>query len=69
MTQGAHIIETIPIAYSKHEAYILLINIDYTEGNANTYVLTLGYKSEVIESQRFINSPEQIVAQIQVCGE
>lgn len=69
MTQGAHIIETIPIASSKHEAYILLINIDYTEGNANSYVLTLGYESEGIESQRFINSPEEIVAQIQVRGE
>ncbi|CCH67049.1 Trehalose synthase [Richelia intracellularis HH01] len=67
--QGVNIIETIPIASSKHEAYILLVDIDYTEGDANTYVLTLGYESEGIDSQRFINSPEQIVAQIQVRGD
>ncbi|NRB06102.1 MAG: maltose alpha-D-glucosyltransferase [Richelia sp.] len=67
--QGVHIIENISIAATKHEAYILLIHVDYTEGDANTYVLTLGYEPHGVESQRFTDRPEQIVTQVQVQGE
>lgn len=66
--QATHITEAIPVSYENTQAYIILLRVDYTEGDPQTYVLTLAYETDGVGSERFSNHIEQIVAQIYVQG-
>ncbi|NWF61275.1 MAG: maltose alpha-D-glucosyltransferase [Fischerella sp.] len=66
--QSTHIIEAIPLCYKDVEAYIVLVQVDYTEGDPQTYVLTLAYEADGVGSDRFSTNIEQVVAQIYVQG-
>ncbi|MCX7592520.1 MAG: maltose alpha-D-glucosyltransferase [Fischerella sp.] len=67
--QSTHIIEAIPLSDKDVEAYFVLVQVDYTEGDPQTYVLTLAYEADGVGSDRFSTNIEQIVAQIYVQGQ
>ncbi|MDM9385675.1 maltose alpha-D-glucosyltransferase [Chlorogloeopsis sp. ULAP01] len=66
--QSAHITEAIPISSQGTEAYIVLVQLDFTEGDPQTYVLTLAYEADGMGGDRFRTNTEQIVAQIYIQG-
>ena len=60
--QTVKIAETISVPYKDTEAYIVLVQVDYTEGLPETYVLPLSYASagDILQ--------EQVVARLQIQG-
>lgn len=67
--QSSHIIEAIPISFHSLEAAIVLIQLDYTEGDPETYVLPLAYEPEGINHERFSSYREEVVANIEIRSE
>ncbi len=55
--QSTQIIEVIPVSYRDTDAYIVMLQVDYTEGFAETYVLPIAYAS--VETRNFPSSQEQ----------
>ncbi|MEM7556010.1 MAG: maltose alpha-D-glucosyltransferase [Cyanobacteria bacterium P01_A01_bin.84] len=66
VTQSAEIKETIPFSFRNSEIEMVLLQINYTEGDPETYVIPLGYEAEPAASNRIGNYPEQIVAQLAI---
>ncbi len=66
--QSAHITEAIPVSYNDLEAYIVLVQLAFTEGDPLTYLFQLAYEPDGIGSDRFSTHIEQVVAQVYIQG-
>ncbi len=75
--QGTQISEVIQVPYRDTEAYIVLLQLDYTEGFPETYVLPLAYvtiggstwqQDNGANSDRHDSHYEQAVAQLKIQG-
>ncbi len=76
--QATQITEVVSVPYRDTEAYIVLLQVDYTEGSPETYVMPLAYETRElrVENEEKIappNSelrtlPEYVVAQVKVQG-
>ncbi len=75
--QNVQVSEVIPVPYKDSEAYIVLLQLDYTEGFPETYVMPLAYVSETVSqteqeagmsNERDESHYAQAVAHIKVQG-
>lgn len=67
--QGAHIKEAIPVSLAKEtETYFVLVQLDFTEGDPQTYLLMLAYEADGLGGDRFRSNTEHVVAQIYIQG-
>ena len=64
--QSAHVIEAIPIDFRSLEAAIVLVQVDYTEGDPEIYVLPLVYEANSINKESFSSYREEVVAYIEI---
>ena len=66
--QSTQITEVIPVPYRDTEAYIALLQVSYTEGIPETYVLTLGYEGDSDDEPSENHQYEKGIAKIQIRG-
>lgn len=69
--QTTQIQEVIPVPYSDTEAYIVLLQVSYTEGSPETYVMPLAYQEDGIEddaTSEATASTDHVVAKLQIKG-
>jgi maltose alpha-D-glucosyltransferase/alpha-amylase len=66
--QAVHLLDVIPLASSLSHArsVMTLLKVDYFEGEAEKYVLPLAYADGEAAEQLRQNSPQAIIAQVQV---
>lgn len=67
--QSAKINEAIPIPYKGQQAIILLVQVEYTEGFPETYVLPLAYALNEAAEQIQTERPQLILATLELQGE
>jgi len=67
--QGAHIVEAIALPYKDQQAQILLLQVDYLQGDSHTYVLFLGYAEGEAAIQLLTENPEAVIARLRVAGQ
>jgi len=65
--QATQITEVIPVSYKNTEAHIVFLQVTYTEGIPETYVLPLAYVGDGVGSELSEQS-EQVIAKLQVRG-
>ncbi|MGF1603015.1 MAG: maltose alpha-D-glucosyltransferase [Thermosynechococcaceae cyanobacterium] len=65
--QNTHITEAISLTgpESELETQVVFLQVDYVVGDPETYVLYLAYEADDLESEKFSNQMESVVAQIQ----
>lgn len=63
------LVDVIPVSYSGTFAYLLLARIDYTEGEAETYLLPVTFASGERARQVRGESPQAVVARLKLAGE
>ncbi len=67
--QTTQITEVIPVPYRDTEAHIVFLQVTYTEGSPETYVISLAYQPDGVESEELLETHfEQAVAKLQVRG-
>lgn len=64
--QSVHISDVIPISYQETEAVISLIQVEYTEGFPDTYVLPLSYATEERAEEIQETMPQAVIASVKV---
>lgn len=67
--QNISIIEDIPISYSKDIAHLLILDVDYTEGSSERYLLPLLFSSKDKSEQIKEEFPRGIIANLIVDDE
>ncbi len=63
--QSVKIIEAIPIPYQHSQAIIILLQVEYTEGFPETYVLPLAYVSDNLAEPFKLEKPQFILATVE----
>lgn len=67
--QSTHITEAIPLKYGDIEAYIILLQVGYTEGAAETYMLPIAYAEENVGGETTGDRYERGIANIEIQGQ
>jgi maltose alpha-D-glucosyltransferase/alpha-amylase len=63
--QAARMYETIPVAHNGATTYVTLVQVTYTDGDGETYVLPLGHMQGERADQFWRDHPEAIIARWQ----
>ncbi|MBV9387102.1 MAG: maltose alpha-D-glucosyltransferase [Chroococcidiopsidaceae cyanobacterium CP_BM_ER_R8_30] len=68
--QTTQIQEVIPVPYRDTKAYIVLLQVAYTEGNPETYVMPLAYQEDGTEDDTSLEATQadHLVAKLQIRG-
>ena len=64
--QSAEIRETFPLSFRNSQIEIVLLQINYTEGDPETYVIPMAHEAGSKGEERLKNHPEQVLAQIKL---
>jgi maltose alpha-D-glucosyltransferase/alpha-amylase len=67
--RSTHIRETIPVPFKEDKGYLVLLQVEYTEGDPETYMLPLAYGEEAVGSEQVGAQYEHGVANIQIRGQ
>ncbi|HEV8342399.1 MAG TPA: maltose alpha-D-glucosyltransferase [Candidatus Binatia bacterium] len=67
--RSVNIVETIPIPLPNSRAYILFLQTNYVEGEAETYILPITFVSGERASQLQADSPQAVIARISQKGD
>jgi maltose alpha-D-glucosyltransferase/alpha-amylase len=65
-TEAAMVLETIPIPYDSTVAHVALVQVEYTEGDSETYLLPLAFAAGAACAQIERQMPHAIVARMRV---
>ncbi len=66
--QTTQISEVIPVTYGNAEAYFVMLQVTYTEGSPETYLMPLAYQQDHVESEEPLEQSLQAVAKLQIRG-
>lgn len=64
--QALHIKDAIAMPYQNREAHILLLQVDYIQGESETYLLPLTYITGELTTQLMTEMPWTVIARVQV---
>ena len=67
--KGVEILDAIPVPVPRATAFLTLVQVEYTEGDPDTYVLTLGFAMGERAAQFLEQERHQVVAHLRVKGE
>jgi maltose alpha-D-glucosyltransferase/alpha-amylase len=67
--QSTHITEVIPVPYKDTEAQLIWLQVDYTQGEPETYLLTLAYAEGEQAALMQAEMPQAVVARLQIQGD
>ncbi|MBD2041857.1 maltose alpha-D-glucosyltransferase [Microcoleus sp. FACHB-672] len=68
IVQSTHIGEVIPISYKDMEAQLVWLQVDYTQGDPQTYLLLLAYAEGEQAALIHAEMPQAVVARLQLAG-
>ncbi len=68
IVQSSQIAEMIPIPYKDIEAQMIWLRIDYTQGEPQTYLLLLAYAEGKLAKHLMAETPQAVVAHLQLQG-
>jgi maltose alpha-D-glucosyltransferase/alpha-amylase len=66
--QSAQIIESVLVSYKNTEAKLVWLQVDYIQGNSETYLLLLSYAEDEQAMHIQAECPQAVVARLQVQG-
>jgi maltose alpha-D-glucosyltransferase/alpha-amylase len=67
--KGAEILDAVPVPVSRGTVFLMLAQVDYTEGDPDTYVMTLGLATGEHATHLLEHERHQVVARVRVKGE
>ena len=67
--KGVEVLDAIPVPVPRGTAFLTLMQVEYTEGDAETYVVTLGFATGDRAAQLLEHERHQVVALLKVKGE
>ncbi len=67
--KGLEILDAIPVPVPRATAFLTLVQVEYTEGDPDTYVVTLGFATGERAAQLLEQERHQVVAHLKVKGE
>lgn len=67
--QAVRVKDAIAIPYQTREAYIVLLQVDYIQGESETYLLPLTYVTGELTTQLMTEMPWTVIARVQVVGQ
>ncbi|MBD1938624.1 maltose alpha-D-glucosyltransferase [Microcoleus sp. FACHB-68] len=68
IVQSAHIGEVIPVSYKDLESQLVWLQVDYTQGDPQTYLLLLAYAEGEQAALIQAEMPQAVVARLQIQG-
>jgi maltose alpha-D-glucosyltransferase/alpha-amylase len=66
--KGTEILDAVPVPVGRGTAFLTLAQVDYTEGDPDTYVMTLGFAAGERAQHLLENERHQVVARVRVKG-
>jgi maltose alpha-D-glucosyltransferase/alpha-amylase len=66
--KGAEILDAVPVPVGRGTDYLTLVRVDYTEGDPDTYVLSLEYATGERASQLLESEPHRVIAHLRIKG-
>jgi len=66
--RSAEILDAIPVPVGRSVSFLALVQVEYTEGDSDTYVVTLGFATGERAAQILENERHQVVAHLRVKG-
>jgi maltose alpha-D-glucosyltransferase/alpha-amylase len=67
--QSTHITEMIPMSHQGIEAQLIWLHVDYIQGNPETYLLPLAYAEGEQATHLLAETPQSVVARLQIQGQ
>jgi maltose alpha-D-glucosyltransferase/alpha-amylase len=67
--KGAEILDAIPVGVGRETAFLMLTQVDYTEGDPETYVMTLGFAQGERAEHLLEHERHQVVARVRIKGD
>jgi maltose alpha-D-glucosyltransferase/alpha-amylase len=67
--KGTEILDAIPVSVGRGTAFLTLCQVDYTEGDPDTYVVTLGFATGERAQHLLEHERHQVVARVKVKGD